>query len=326
MSVSLEIRIPISPTPDFFRRIHFMAASLRRLEDLIGSYLLVVCAGADMEPEDLYETQPWSKSYPIIWRWADREKFRRDNYWETSREIFRQPISGRAVICADADVIFVREFSQLLLELELNPVIAGVIAHSPPIRGPELAGLWPRLCRGYGVSLPPSIHEYTGWSFMTKDRMTPVYYNFGMVLMPGNLMEVLAPEMEAADDFVNKTLETFFRFQIALTLAIQKTNLPTRALPLRYNFPNDPQFDRKYPEELREVRILHYLRCEIVHREKDFSDLDAVKSLVNRTDLVGSNEVLRQTLALLYPQVEMEEQAIVTQAAPRRAISLPIAP
>ena len=312
MDYNLEIRIPISPTPHYFRRIHFMAAALRRMERKSACTLFVVCVGGDTEPFDLHAAEPWSRNYPIIWHWADREKFRRDSYWETSREIFRQPVRGRMVICADADVIFVRGFSELLRELEEEPAIAGVIAHTPPIRGPELADLWPRLSRGYGVPVPPPIHEYTGWSFMTAQRMTPVYYNFGMVLMPAKSMEVLNEEMEPADMFVSATLNTFFRFQIGLTLAIQKAGLPTRALPLRYNFPNDPQFDQKYPDELAQIRILHYLRCEIVHRERDFTDLRNVVGLIARTDLSGSNEVLRETVAALYPVVAAEESVPVT--------------
>jgi len=309
--VDLEVRVPISPTPDFFRRIHFMAASLRRLERSLGSYLLVVSVGGDVEPEDLYQSQPWSKEYAVVWHWADRKKFRCDGYWETSHEIFRQPVRGRMIMCADADVIFVRAFAELLRELESAPAVAGVIAHAPPIRGPELAEFWPRLCENYGVPVPPPIHEYTGWSFMTADRMTPVYYNFGMVLMPARFMEVLSAEIEPADKFVNSTLETFFRFQIALTLAIQRTNLPTRALPLRYNFPNDPQFDQKYPDELKQIRILHYLRCEIVHRENDFFDLSRVAELVARRSLVGSNETFRTIVAELYPRVAAEESVPV---------------
>jgi hypothetical protein len=312
MNYELEVRVPISPTPDFFRRVHFMAASLQRLEAKLGSYLLVVCVGGDVQPYDLYEAERWSKNYPVIWHWVDRGRYQRDSFWETSREIFRQPIRGRIVMCADADVIFVRDFSDLLRELEAAPAVAGVIAHAPPIRGPALAGLWPRLCEGYKVPLPPPVHEYTGWNFMTRDRMTPVYYNFGMVLVPARLMEVLSPEMEPADDFVNANLETFFRFQIALTLAIQKAGLPRRALRLRDNFPNDPQFDERYPVELEEIRILHYLRCEIVHREKDFAHLGGVAALIARTDLKGSNAVLRETLERLYPIVAAGEEAAVT--------------
>jgi hypothetical protein len=310
MSHRLEIRVPISPTPDFLRRIHFMAASLRKIGGVLADHQFVICVGGDEEPRDLGEDLSWSKNYPITWRWADRERFRRDSYWETSREIFRQPAHGRFVMCADADIIFVRDFSDLLENLERSPAVAGVIAHAPPVRDIASGELWERLCREYGVPVPPSIHEYTGWNFMVnapQHRYTPAYFNFGMVIAPMEIMNKIDKEIGVADEFVNKRLATFFRFQIALTLAIQKCGLTSRALPLRYNFPNDPGFDRKYPDELAQVRILHYLRCEIVHRENDFADLKRVAALIQRRDLQGSNEALRNCLEELYPTVKGEE-------------------
>ena len=310
MSVGLEVRVPISPTPDFFRRIHFMAASLRALEPQIGSHLLVICVGGDVEPHDLYQAQPWSKNYPIIWHWADREKFRRDSFWETSREIFRQPIRGRIVICADADVLFIADFSDLLRDLEKEPAVAGVIAHAPPFRIDQFADTWRQLSAGYRTPPPLFDYEHTGWGFMVRQealRLTPPYFNFGMVAAPAAMMQIISGEIERADDFVNAKLDTFFRFQIALTLTIQKHGLPVRALPLRDNFPNDPRFDPQYPEELRNVRILHYLRCEIIHRETDFASLDRVAALIARPDLTGSNEILRRHLAKLYPLVREGE-------------------
>src|SRR5256885_3546015 len=142
MNCQLEIRVPISPTPDFFRRIHLMAASLRRLEGSVGSYLLVVCVGGDEEPGDLSTLQPWSKNYPLVWHWVDREHFQKDSFWETSREIFRQPVRGRVVICADADVLFMDDFSDLLRDLEREPAVAGVIGHAPPFQADRFAKTW----------------------------------------------------------------------------------------------------------------------------------------------------------------------------------------
>jgi hypothetical protein len=312
MSRLLEIRVPISPTPDFFRRVHFMAASVRQIGGALADHEFVVCVGGDEEPVDLSERLPWSKNYPITWRWVDRERFRADNYWETSREIFRRPARGKLVMCADADVLFVRDFSELLDNLQESPAVAGVIAHAPPF--PKPSEMWEQLCSDYGVSVPPSIHEHTGWGFMvkaTEHRYTPVYFNFGMVIAPAEMMNAIGEEIIAADDLVTTHLTTFFRFQIALTLAIQKKNLPSRALPLRYNFPNDPRFDRKYPDELAHVRILHYLRCEIVHRENDFTDLEKVAALIRRRDLQGTNEVFRKRLHELYPVVAAEEQPAI---------------
>jgi hypothetical protein len=306
----LEIRVAISPRPDFFRRIHFMAASLRRLGGALADHKLVVCVGGDEEQRDLYKDLPWSRDYPLTWLWADRERFRKDGYWETSREIFRQPARGRFVMYADADVIFVRDFSDLLADLERSPAVAGVIAHAPPFPKLRSSEIWDPLCAEYGVCVPPSIHEYTGWGFMVKapeHRYTPLYFNFGMVIAPAEMMSEIGEEIIAADDFVNKRLTTFFRFQIALTLAIQKHRLTSRALPLRYNFPNDPRFDQRYPDELADVRILHYLRCEVIHRENNFAELKRVAAFIQRRDVRGSNEVLRECLEESYPRVATEE-------------------
>ena len=158
MNYRLEIRVPISPTPDFFRRIHFMAASLRRLEGTIGPYVLVVCVGGDEEPSDLYAAHPWSRIYPLIWHWADRARFQRDSFWETSREIFRQPTRGRFVICADADVLFMGDFSDLLHDLEREPAVAGVIAHAPPFQDDQFAANWRQLFADYET--PPPSFEF----------------------------------------------------------------------------------------------------------------------------------------------------------------------
>jgi hypothetical protein len=307
----LEVRVPISPTPDFFRRVHCMAASLRQLGGMAAEHQIAVFVGGDEEPRDLYEILPWSQNYPIVWRWVAREAFRRHNYWETSHEVFRHQSRARYVMCADADVIFVHDFSDLLTKLEHAPAVAGVIAHVSPFAKTAPREMWQRLCDSYSVPVPPSVHEHTGWGFMATDpqyRYTPVYFNFGMVLAPREMMEKISVEMATADNLVDSQFQTFFRFQIALTLAIQKQQLPAIALPLRYNFPNDPRFDKRYPDELADIRILHYLRCEIIHRERDFASLANLAALVRRRDLIGSNEVLRRRIEDLYFEIASEER------------------
>jgi hypothetical protein len=320
MRKRLEIRVPISPTSYYFRHIHFMAASLQRLAGTIGDYEIVVCVGGDEEPRNLYEFLPWSSNYPLIWRWVDRTRFRQDGYWETSHEIFRQPGRGRFVMCADADIVFVRDFSDLLDDLERSPAVAGVIAHVSPFTKPvppfdKMLPLetWQHLCEGYGVALPPLTDEHTGWGVMATSsdhRFTPPYFNFGVVVAPFRLMDKISAEMARADEFVKASLTSGYRFQIALTLAILKNGLTTRSLPVRYNFPNDSRFDEKYPEDLNDIRILHYLRvyAQVVDRKKDFASLESVAALIARDNLRGSNEVFRRCIEELYPRVLEEEQ------------------
>ena len=84
---------------------------------------------------------------------------------------------------------------------------------------------------------------------------------------------------------------------MALALAVAKSGVPARTLPLRFNFPNQRAFDLAHPAELADVRFLHYLRTEIVHRDRDFEGPAAMRRLIGRTDLSGSNEVLRAGVA-----------------------------
>ena len=83
MKKLLEIRIPISPTPFFFRRVHFLVASLRRLGGALADDLeFTVCVGGDVDPYNLYDAQPWSTRYPVTWRWVSRH-----HAYEQSREL-----------------------------------------------------------------------------------------------------------------------------------------------------------------------------------------------------------------------------------------------
>lgn len=77
---------------------------------------------------------------------------------------------------------------------------------------------------------------------------------------------------------------------------------------MRYNYPNDPRFDSRYLEELKNIRVLHYLRCEIIHRERDFISLGNVASLITRQDSSGSNESSGNMSLNFYPIVVAEEE------------------
>ena len=314
MRTLVEFRVPISPTPFFFRRVHFLAASLRRLGGRLADHEIVVPVGGDVEPYNLYAAQPWSTRYPLIWRWVSREAFRRDGYWETSHDVFRQFGRARFVICSDADTIFVRDFSELLDELEKSPAVAGVIGHTTPFkRQPE--GITPKMkwdsfFEGYGVAPPPMHHEHIGWGQLSTnpdERYTAPYFNFGFIVAPFAMMNSISAEMFAADEYARKYQGGNKRFQLAFSLCIQKQALPVQILAFRYNFVNMPIFDDRYREELEHVRVIHYAIKDVINRDNNFETLDGVRALIERRDLTGSNETLRVLLEELYPIVAEEE-------------------
>src|SRR4029077_510714 len=140
MSSPLELRTTISPTPYFFRRIHFMVASLRALGGRLADHEFVVSVGSNDPRQNLYVTQPWSNLYPITWRWVDPKAYARLGYRATNRDRAAHMARGCYVMLVDADVMFCRDFSELLDELEVQPAIAGVMAHASPFSiPPEMA-------------------------------------------------------------------------------------------------------------------------------------------------------------------------------------------
>jgi hypothetical protein len=229
---------------------------------------------------------------------------------------------GDIVMLADADVMFLRDFSSLLYGIKAAPAICGVMAHVSPFRHPpkltpRYAGrhsrdggvldYWTLLAEHFGVSNLVSEHEYSGWNIMERNpqhRYAPAYYNGGMVVGPAALMEQMFESYSAAETAVDEVMDTYYLPQL-----VYRERLPHRVLPVRYNFPNDPGFDAAYPDEMNQVAVLHYLREQVVHRIKDFEDLPSVERLVTRTDLTGWNEALRARVAELVDVVRAGEGA-----------------
>ena len=326
MRFQLEVRSTISPTPYFFRRIHFLAASLRALGGLTTNHEIVVSVGGGSGRENFYQSQPWSTLYPILWRSVPVKAFESIGYRATNRDRASHMSRADYVMLVDADVIFLRDFSELLSGLQQAPALCGVMAHvspftRPPVLRPRFSkrhpsdgsagSYWQMLAENFGVAELPLECQYSGWGLMgdTAHQFAPAYFNGGMIIGPHEHIDKMCSEYLAAEMSVDEVMETFFLPQLARTLAIYKAGLPWRTLPLRYNFPNDPNFDAGHPDELANAAILHYLRTPIVHRDNDFTAPDNVRSLVSRTDLLGSNELLRRRIAELHEIVLGEERA-----------------
>ena len=127
-------------------------------------------------------------------------------------------------------------------------------------------------------------------------RMSPFYLNTGVVFAPREIFERLYGPYIDALDFVRSEIDSYFFEQIALTLALERAAIAVNALPLRFNYPNQPEFDQNHPMELADVRLLHFLRTPIINREDDFANYNSLIRLLARNDLTGSNEVLRNRL------------------------------
>lgn len=290
----LEVRCPISPGPSWWNKVRLLQASIRELHP---SALVVASVGSSESwwaavPADIKVRRVPSDEFDA---WKDT----RWPYVGTMMDRYKPPFEGDYVLMCDADVVCTGNFSDLFK----RDAISGVMAHVPPLSSMD----WAHVMKRFGIYNFSLDKEYSGWGTMVTDhasRFGPTYFNSGMVFGPRALFERLyQPYFEAIEFLRTQLRDVYFIDQIALALGLAKSGVPTNVLPLRYNFPNQAEFDRLHPDELKQVRFLHYMRTNIIDRDRDLESIDAMEKLIDRTDLTGSNEIFRQRLESLMPRI-----------------------
>ena len=313
-SRDLEVHIPISPNRHFLTMLHYFAASLRLNGGAVAGSRVVVTVGEDCDPYDLYAQAPWARRYNLEWRWLDRGVFRRHSYYGTANERFRYAFSAPVVMLADADTFVAGELGSLVTRCQDEQAFAGVIAHAPPFEADDSltpAEHWRRLYESLHLPAPAFEFEHTGFGVMRKDpgaRHCPAYFNLGMLVAPAEVMNRAGAALYEDMVAVDRVYPTPFKCQIALTLSLARMGAKPLALPMRYNFANDQRLADKYPEELRQVRLFHYLRRHIgpFDKVRDFADYAAADAFLARSDLEGVNREMQAALRRVQRQVKTD--------------------
>lgn len=220
-------------------------------------------------------------------QWANT----RAPHLETINRRWSDLVEADHIIIADADVMFVSALDDILS----RDAVQGVQAHVPPLSCDDFAYLF-AIC---GAPLPGPLIPFTGAGFMAPANAKGVFYpNSGMVVLPRAHFDAMVQHYHFAISRIRSVMsDIYWADQLALSIAAARAGVPVHSLPVRYNFPNQREFEERYPDDLRDVRVLHYLREDRISRTKDFESLASLRRLVDRSDLTGSHEVLRQTIA-----------------------------
>ena len=264
---SLQIHIPISPTPSFFTMIQYFAASLRRYGGLFADARVIVSVGGDCEPFDVAAAHPRLARYGITWRWVDREAFRRHSYFATGLDRWAEPFQADFVLMADADLLVMSDFSDVVARLEQPRGIAGVIATYPPWLGRKKGNVdrerWAEMFALAGLPQPSfdCPHPGRGVYYPVGSGMEsgPAYYNFGFVLGTRDAMNAIAKTFPQDYFLAADFMQTDLAAQAGLTLSIIRNAVRYQALPVRYNFWADQGYYQAFPDDAADLRILHYL-------------------------------------------------------------------
>jgi hypothetical protein len=284
VAASLEIHIPISPAPSFFTMIHYFAASLRLNGGILSEAPIIVSVGEDCEPYDIAGTLPHLDSYNISWRWTDRALFREHSYAATRFNRYAKPFKSDFVLMADSDMIINGDFSNLLQLVAATDGYAGVIATWPPFlargEGNVDRERWAGLYRTAGLQVPPFSYRHPGYNvFYGPDEGiadTPIYYNYGFVLATRRAVEAVTRTF--FEDFLIATeyMKTDLVEQAGLGLSIVRNGIHATALPVRYNFWNHEKYVSGYPEDLDDLRVLHYLHHGVFAKQHDIDNPQAI--------------------------------------------------
>jgi hypothetical protein len=238
------------------------------------------------------------------------EAFRRQ--WLASDRRFEllSPNAHCSCLC-DADTVLVRPLpAEFLYGLKRDPAVCGVVAHYPfPIaadtrRRGQPGGLYPGMpnhaawdalgAMVLGRDIPRPL-RYTLLEGAPDDRC-PFYVNYGFLAGPPALLRRLYQTMSEIQPVLEAAVGGYFVAQISIALAVERAGIPWRALPMRFNFPNDRRADRLHGAELAHVVLIHYLRHDMFDRHRIFAQQASFDRFLSMR-LEGSDRVLQDRVA-----------------------------
>lgn len=282
-----------SPNDAFCSQIAFFRLCLDALGGIYKDARLVAVFG-----DDVCQSLPgrWQDHFlNIEVKWVPRNDFLEFSYnaQHYARFKYIREDADFATIC-DADVALFGPFGELLDQLSKAPALAGSIAHFGPWQDPELSKPcdWDILSTAVLGKKIDKPHKYT---LMESDESaeTPFYINYGVLIgTPELLNEFYEREKRLRSKVISET-NSWWGAQLSLALTCVDAGLPTRALPMRYNFPNDPTADRMYPDEMENIVFMHYLRTDVFDRHKIFTSKEEFDNFV-KLELKGSNKVMQR--------------------------------
>lgn len=290
--------IPASPSRAFFAQIAAFNAALRELTWDRWQPSVLVCLGGEPDSTALEEWWPYLRDVTMVF--APRSQ------WETTPFFYAQiegllrwaPRDADVFVRMDADTLPVGDLEDVLDHVAETTSIAGVMAHFafPNWRGTTSREAWLRVADGL-ISAPLDFkytYSLTGSDVFEEYRVAPFYPNDGAVFIPKDLFEEFTQRyLSLRPKLMDRLPVPYFSGQIALSLAVAEMGARTCALPMRYNFPNDELAEKRFPEELENAKIFHYLRTDGFDRQRIFADGKSYRDFL-KAPLTGSNKVFQQ--------------------------------
>jgi hypothetical protein len=202
---------------------------------------------------------------------------KKGNWAQVDATLESAPPDADVLVSLDADTFPVGDFEDVLDRVADEELIAGVMAHYPPPPGLTPRRDWERAAKGR-IERPLAFDHAYGLLETHEPperRAAPFYVNGGVVFYASACLSTLVPLYLELRSSLEGEVDEAFTGQVAATLAVTQARLRTWALPMRYNFPNDPVAARLHHEEAENVVIYHYLRTARYDRHRIFATAEA---------------------------------------------------
>jgi hypothetical protein len=305
--------IPASPTRAFLAQVAAFSLALSRRGWHHWEPSLHVCMGGEVDTEAFRDWLPHMRDVATVFVPAavsDATPW----YYAQIDALYRwAPREADVLVRMDADTLPVGDIEDLLDYVAEKNCIAGVIGHFPfPVwPGTTSRAAWLRIAQGL-IERPldfAHVYSLTSPDVGADERATPFYVNDGAVFFPRAVFDRFSERYLALRaSLMDRLPDPYYSGQVALALAAADIGARTCALPMRYNFPNDELAAHRYPEELENVKIFHYLRTEAFDRHRVFLD-SANYAAFMQSSLSGVNQVFQNHVKRIFGEAYPFETA-----------------
>jgi hypothetical protein len=305
---SVEVHIPISPTPAFFNMVQCLARSLRAFGGICRDAPIVLTVGDATIDPGLEARYPWLGPLGVELRWVPEAFFREHSYYATGATRLTHDFRSDLVLLLDADILVASPFDEMVRRAFRERHLAGMIAPASPLQFFDTPTTWGAIYDHCGIDTPPDLsHEHPGWPYYKSGdeayQFGPAYFNYGVICAPASFISRIGESYFAHLLRLRELSPSALMAQVALTMSIVELGLPCRALPVRYNFPNHPMLEALHGPEIPHAKLLHLKERHQFEKFDLFADLANVRATTRRRDLRGINEIARRVLRAIEPDL-----------------------
>ena len=261
--MKLEFRVPVSPAPRFYSQVRLLAQSLARLGGMYAAAKIQVSVGEQPDAREVVAANAWAATHPVEWYVVPAEvsALAPGPWWASGLGRYACASDADVVVLCDADICPVAHFDELLAQLDTpDPVVAGLQAHSTPFPRMDNDAIWQMLMQAAGMADACLPCRYS-LDVAGAQGFAPAYFNYGFVAFNASAFRAIAPLVGPMLELACERLpENHFAAQIALALAMARTQPLLIQLGHELNCANDDRLLAHDLVRVDDVRVIHYLR------------------------------------------------------------------